>query len=201
MPRWFQILSGSFLSLGHWRVTSRSPGNRSRDFCRGDRDANVWQWVSACQPQRLGGYLVPSYRVSASRFWCAPIRCRVHPLLAALAMSSKYLLRAGPATRRSHILNPANFAAFAAWAWIPGAWLSPGQWGSESLAAPVVHRARGLVTQRIQRWDVSVAFLGTWAALLVITARSGFDYSAGVGSAIMVAADQQWRHPAVRPSS
>jgi Na+-translocating ferredoxin:NAD+ oxidoreductase RnfD subunit len=92
----------------------------------------------------------------------------VHPLLAALAMSSKYLLRAGEGAVRSHVFNPANLAAFAAWAWVPGAWLSPGQWGSQSLAA-LWFMALGLVvTRRAQRWDVSLAFLTSWGGLLAL---------------------------------
>ncbi len=116
-----------------------------------------WQW---------GGYLSAlvsslgiSILVRADSLW-------VHPLLACLAMSSKFVLRAGPPQARSHILNPANFAAFAAWAWMPGAWLSPGQWGSESLAALWFMALGGLVTQRVSRWDVSLSFLATWAVLL-----------------------------------
>jgi hypothetical protein len=39
----------------------------------------------------------------------------VHPLLACIAMSSKYLLRMGPAECRSHVFNPANLAALLAY--------------------------------------------------------------------------------------
>lgn len=184
--RWFQILFlASFLSLGALARDFALTGQQvALTFAAAIATQAVWQWGLGL-PNRKGwsGYLsaiVSSFGISilvrADSLW-------VHPLLAALAMSSKYLLRAGPATCRSHILNPANFAAFAAWAWIPGAWLSPGQWGSESLAALWFIALGGLVTQRIQRWDVSVAFLGTWAALLA-GRLLWLDYSAGVGSAM-----------------
>src|ERR1700678_4322392 len=90
----------------------------------------------------------------------------MHPLLAGVAMSRKYVLGAGPAASRSHILNPANLAAFAAAAGVGGSWLSPGQWGADSLTALWFLTLGGLVTNRIARWDVSVIFLLTWAALL-----------------------------------
>jgi Na+-translocating ferredoxin:NAD+ oxidoreductase RnfD subunit len=91
---------------------------------------------------------------------------RPFALLACLAMSSKYLIRMGPAGRKSHGLNPANFAAFVAWACLPGCWLSPGQWGSEGLLALWFIALGGLVTQHIQRRDVSMVFLSAWALLL-----------------------------------
>ena len=184
--RWFQILFlASFLCLGALaRDFALTWQQVTLTFAAALATQAAWQWGLGL-PNRKGwsGYLsaiVSSFGISilvrADSLW-------VHPLLAALAMSSKFVLRAGPAECRSHILNPANFAAFAAWAWIPGAWLSPGQWGSESLAALWFIALGGLVTQRIQRWDVSLAFLGTWAALLVGRVL-WLDYSASVGSAM-----------------
>lgn len=167
--RWFQILFLACLLLF---------GALAKDF------ALVWQQVALCaaaalitqaawlwglnlpDKRRASGYLsavVSTFGISilvrADSLW-------VHPLLASLAMSSKFVLRAGPSTCRSHILNPANAAAFAAWAWLPGAWLSPGQWGSDSLLALWFVALGGIVTQRIQRLDISLSFLGAWALLL-----------------------------------
>jgi enediyne biosynthesis protein E5 len=163
--RWFQIaFLGSLLVFGAW----------ARDFALTNAQVAltlstqaIWQHgLSLPTRNSWQGYLSPlvsslgiSILVRSENLW-------VHPILAVLAMSSKYLLRAGPANCRSHILNPANFAAFAAWAWMPGAWLSPGQWGSESLAALWFFALGGLVTQRISRWDVSLSFLASWAFLL-----------------------------------
>ncbi len=184
--RWFQILFlASFLCLGALARDFALTGQQvALTFVAAIVTQAAWQWGLGL-PNRKGwsGYLsaiVSSFGISilvrADSLW-------VHPLLAALAMSSKFLLRASPAQCRSHILNPANFAAFAAWAWLPGAWLSPGQWGSESMAALWFIALGGLVTQRIQRWDVSLAFLGTWAALLAGRVL-WLDYNAAVGSAM-----------------
>jgi enediyne biosynthesis protein E5 len=129
------------------------------------------------------GYLSPlvssfgiSILVRADSWW-------VHPLLACIAMSSKFLLRAGPVACKSHVFNPANLAAFLAWACIPGAWLSPGQWGTDALAALWFLALGGIVTQRIQRLDISLAFLGSWAGLLALR-LIWFGYDAPIASAM-----------------
>jgi hypothetical protein len=184
--RWFQIaFLASFLLLGAM----------ARDFALGWQQVALtfiaalatqaaWQWgLKLPNRKSWGGYLSAvisafgiSILVRADSLW-------VHPLLACIAMSSKYLLRAGPKTCRSHIANPANFAAFIAWAWLPGAWLSPGQWGAASLAALWFLALGGLVTQRISRWDISLTFVGAWAALLALRVI-WLDYSADVASAM-----------------
>jgi enediyne biosynthesis protein E5 len=167
--RWFQIaFLGSLLVFGAWaRDFALTNAQVALTFLAALSTQAIWQHgLSLPTRNSWQGYLSPlvsslgiSILVRSENLW-------VHPILAVLAMSSKYLLRAGPANCRSHILNPANFAAFAAWAWMPGAWLSPGQWGSESLAALWFFALGGLVTQRISRWDVSLSFLASWAFLL-----------------------------------
>ena len=127
----------------------------------------AWLWaLDLPGKSRWSGYL--SALVSSLGL-CILVRSETlwaHPLLAVLAMGSKFVLRAGPANCRSHVFNPVNLAAFVAWAWLPGAWLSPGQWGSSSLAALWFIGLGGLVTQRISRWDVSGVFLLAWGGLL-----------------------------------
>jgi enediyne biosynthesis protein E5 len=184
--RWFQILFlASFLLFGALaRDFALSAAQVALTFAAALGTQAAWQWGLKL-PYRAGwaAYLSPivssfgiSILVRADSLW-------VHPLLAALAMSSKFVLRAGPTTCRSHVFNPANLAAFAAWAWIPGAWLSPGQWGTQSLVALWFLALGGMVTRRIQRWDISFTFLGAWAALLA--ARLWwFDYSAPVALSI-----------------
>ncbi len=89
----------------------------------------------------------------------------VHPILASLAITSKFLFRFGKGAARGHILNPANLAAFSAMMWMPHAWLSPGQWGQETLAAMWMIALGATVCGRVQRWDVSLALLSTWLGL------------------------------------
>ena len=184
--RWFQIaFLASFLLLGALaRDFALTWQQVVLTFASALATQAAWQWgLKLPNRKGWGGYLSAiisafgiSILVRADSLW-------VHPLLACIAMSSKYLLRAGPNACRSHIANPANLAAFAAWAWIPGAWLSPGQWGSASLTALWFLALGGLVTRRIQRWDISVTFLGAWAALLAARVL-WLDYSAEVAWAM-----------------
>lgn len=167
--RWLQIaFLASFLVLGALaRDFAITPAQVALCFAAALLTQAAWQWgLVLPQRRRWGGYLsalVSSFGicilVRSSNLW-------VHPLLAAVAMSSKYLLRAGRGEVRSHVFNPANLAAFAAWAWLPGAWLSPGQWGAQTLAALWFIALGLVVTRQAGRWDVSLVFLGSWAALL-----------------------------------
>ena len=88
----------------------------------------------------------------------------VHPLIAALAISSKFVLRVD----ERHVFNPANLGAvLAAWV-LPGAWLSPGQWGQDVLMAGWFIALGLVVTRRSFRLDIGLCFLGFWAAALTL---------------------------------
>lgn len=127
----------------------------------------AWMWGLRLPARRsASGYLSALVSTLGISILVRSETAWAHPLLACIAMSSKFMLRAGPASCRSHVLNPANAAAFIAWVGLPGCWLSPGQWGSSSLAALWFVALGGVVTGRIQRWDVSLALLGSWATLL-----------------------------------
>lgn len=167
--RWLQIaFLLSFLLVGIWaRDFALRPGQVLWAVAGAVLTQAAWQWGLALPTRtQWGGYLSAlvtslglSILVRAQTDW-------VHPLLAVLAISSKYLIRMGPASCKSHVLNPANLAAFLAWACVPGAWLSPAQWGSDNLLALWFVALGALVTRSIQRWDVSLAFLLAWAGLL-----------------------------------
>lgn len=86
----------------------------------------------------------------------------VHPLAAGLAISAKFTLRVA----EKHLFNPANFGVIVSLIALPGAWVSPGQWGNDLAYALWFIALGGLVTQRARRWDVSWVFLGTWLGLV-----------------------------------
>ena len=184
--RWFQILFlSSFLALGALaRDFALTPLQVLLTFGCALLTQAGWQWgLDLPGKKKWGGYLSA---IISSFGICILVRSEnawVHPMLACVAMSSKYLIRGGPAACKSHLLNPANLAAFAAFAWMPGAWLSPGQWGSGNLAALWFLALGGLVTQRISRWDVSLSFLATWAALLALRLVA-LDYAWNPGAAM-----------------
>ncbi|EHR73632.1 Na+-transporting NADH:ubiquinone oxidoreductase, subunit NqrB [Burkholderiales bacterium JOSHI_001] len=169
--RWFQIgILGSLLLAGAlWRDFALLPAQVALTFAAAlATQAAALHALKRPERWRLSGYLSAwvsalgiSLLVRADSLW-------VHPLLAALAMASKFALRAGPPGCRSHVINPANGAAFAAALLLPGAWLSPGQWGSQALLALWVVSAGLFVTGAIARRETAAAFLLTWGALLAL---------------------------------
>ncbi len=88
----------------------------------------------------------------------------VHPLIAALAMSSKFLIR----IRGKHLYNPANFGVIVAITLLPGAWVSPGQWGNDLALAVWFLMLGTLVAQRARRLDISWIFLGAFLGLVAL---------------------------------
>lgn len=110
------------------------------------------------------GYLSPlisglglALLLRADNFW-------LHPLAALLAISAKFLLR----IRGKHLFNPANFGVGVALLVLPGAWVSPGQWGSELGIAVWLVALGGLVAQRARRDDAAWLFLVTFLGLTAI---------------------------------
>ena len=79
-----------------------------------------------------------------------------------LAIGSKYILR----WRSKHIFNPANFGLVVLSMLFAGAWISPGQWGTAPIFALFLLGMGGIVTGKAKRWDVSLALLGSYAALI-----------------------------------
>lgn len=84
-------------------------------------------------------------------------------LAGVLAVGSKYVLR----WRGKHIFNPANFGLVIVSLIFTSAWISPGQWGAAPVLALFLLGLGGIVTGKAKRWDVSLALLGSYAALLL----------------------------------
>jgi Na+-transporting NADH:ubiquinone oxidoreductase subunit NqrB len=91
-------------------------------------------------------------------------------LLAAVAafvtIASKFLLR----WNGKHVFNPTNFGLVAMMLLTYRVWVSPGQWGSAAFFAFLIACAGILVVRRAARSDVTLAFLGFYA--LLVLARS-----------------------------
>jgi hypothetical protein len=83
-------------------------------------------------------------------------------LAAFLTVSSKYIFRFG----RKHIFNPSAFGIIATIYFTKDAWLSPGQWGSNAVIFFFVVTLGTIVVTRVQKLDISLAFLLAFAALL-----------------------------------
>jgi Na+-transporting NADH:ubiquinone oxidoreductase subunit NqrB len=82
-------------------------------------------------------------------------------LAAVLAIASKFIFTNG----NKHWFNPANFGIITALVLTPDAWISPGQWGDDWWYLMLFAGFGGIVLKRVGRWDTSLAFLSTYAAL------------------------------------
>lgn len=89
-----------------------------------------------------------SMLVRADNLWA-------HPAAAAAGMASKFLVRLDG----KHVFNPGNLAAILALTVLPGAWVSPGQWGHDVALAAWVAALGATVSRRAERDDISWAFL------------------------------------------
>ncbi len=83
-------------------------------------------------------------------------------LAAVISILSKYIIR----INGKHIFNPSALGIVIAIIFTGNAWISPGQWGSGAVILFGVLSLGFIVTTRVQKLDVSLAFLGTFAALL-----------------------------------
>jgi hypothetical protein len=132
--------------------------------------ATQWVWLRATGLQERGmlSALITGYGLSllvrADNLW-------VHPLLAVIAISSKFVWRyefvpGRPAAGSAHRFNPANLGAIIAGYALPGAWLSPGQWGHSATLALGVMLLGAIVSSKARRADASWVFLLTYAGLV-----------------------------------
>jgi len=83
-------------------------------------------------------------------------------LAAFITVVSKYVLR----FNKKHIFNPSAFGIVATMFLTKDAWLSPGQWGSNAVIFFGVITFGTIVVTRVQKLDVSLAFLLTFIGLL-----------------------------------
>ena len=79
-----------------------------------------------------------------------------------LTVGSKYILR----FNKKHIFNPSAFGIVATLLLTKDAWLSPAQWGSNAVIFFFVVTLGTIVVTRVQKLDVSLAFLLTFVGLL-----------------------------------
>lgn len=81
---------------------------------------------------------------------------------ALVTVGSKYLFR----WNRKHIFNPSAAGIIAALLFTNDAWLSPGQWGSNAVIFFGAVTLGIIVVTRVQKLDISLAFLITYTGLL-----------------------------------
>jgi len=84
-------------------------------------------------------------------------------LAGVLAIGSKFAIR----WDGKHLFNPANFAIVVMALSLGGVWISPGQWGAAAWFAVMLAALGLIVTGKARRWDVSLAYLCSFAAILI----------------------------------
>jgi enediyne biosynthesis protein E5 len=77
------------------------------------------------------------------------------PVAAVFAIASKFVLR----VRGKHLFNPANFGVGVALLFLPGTWISPGQWGNDVALAGWLVALGATVTRSARRAEISWLFL------------------------------------------
>ena len=88
-------------------------------------------------------------------------------LAAAIAIASKFLIR----VNGKHVFNPANIAIVTLVLTSDRAWISTGQWGSTAIIALALACLGMLVLNRARRAETTIAFLATYAGLLMCRAH------------------------------
>jgi Na+-transporting NADH:ubiquinone oxidoreductase subunit NqrB len=83
-------------------------------------------------------------------------------LAAVVSIASKYLIR----WKGKHIFNPSALGIVVAIGITGDAWVSPGQWGSGMVLLSGILCLGCIVVTKVQKLDLSLAFLGTFTGLL-----------------------------------
>jgi Na+-transporting NADH:ubiquinone oxidoreductase subunit NqrB len=160
-PRLFQIAFQAVLLGVGVLVRDFALDPRQMAFAFAAGLATQWLWLKALKLEHKGvlSAVITCFGVSlllrADTLW-------VHPLAAAIAISSKFVLR----VNGKHVYNPANLGVIVALLLLPGTWVSPGQWGNDVALAGWFVALGGLVTQRARRWDIAWVFLAAWLTLV-----------------------------------
>jgi enediyne biosynthesis protein E5 len=161
-PRIFQILFlGILLAAGAWL----------RDFSLSTAQI-VLTFAAAIIVQHLSFGLRPdaphSYRSAVITALSLTLLLRadnlwVHPAAACAAILSKSIIR----PRGKHLFNPGTFGVMFAML-LPGAWISPGQWGQDVALAGWMIALGAFVAMRARRADISWSFLAFYVGALAL---------------------------------
>src|SRR5260370_15156929 len=162
-PRLFQIFAlGILLSAGaYFRDFSIRPAQVLLTFAAGlAMQRGCWR-LDPSKPR--------SYRSAIITCLSLTLLLRAdnlfaHPCAAAAAILSKSTFR----FEEKHFFNPGTFGVVFAIVFLPGTWVSPGQWGQDFAIAGWVVMLGILVTQRARRADISWTFLGFYLGALAI---------------------------------
>ena len=170
-PRYFQIIF-QLLFLGYGLLFLSWPAGWGHYFI----SVGGCLFFSWCFESFQQKKILPLYGFHGWRFWglsvlisaaslCLLLKTghwSVSLLAAFCTVASKYAIR----VRGRHIFNPSAFGIVAT-LWLTGnAWLSPAQWGTGAVIFFFVMTLGFIVVTRVQKLDVSLAFLLSFSALV-----------------------------------
>lgn len=121
----------------------------------GKKNIPFWHRYKAAVPSVLISSFGLTLLLKTNFLWVAV-------LAASISIASKFLIR----IKGKHIFNPSALGIVAAIFITGKAWFSPGQWGSSTVILFGVCCLGIIVTTKVQKLDTSLAFLGTFAALV-----------------------------------
>ena len=169
--RYFQIIFQSvFLSYGifflHWKhenwlyatyFTTSLTVQFVCEYFLGKQHIPFLQRIKNGIPSVLISSFGLSLLLKTNYWWVAAFA-------AGVSILSKYILR----INGKHIFNPSALGIAVAILLTGNAWISPGQWGSGVVILFGVCCLGFIVVSRVQKLDVTLAFLGTFAGLIFI---------------------------------
>ena len=97
----------------------------------------------------------------------------VHPVIASLAIASKFLIRPYGA----HLFNPANLGVVLGLSFFPQTWVTSGQWGSDLTTALWLIAAGFFVANNAKRLDITAYFLIFYASLFLLIRVIWYGYT------------------------
>jgi enediyne biosynthesis protein E5 len=162
-PRLFQIFSlGILLATGaYFRDFSIRPEQVLLTFAAGLlTQAACWRFAPS-KPRTLRSAIITCLSLT---LLLRADNLLAHPIAASAAISSKSIFR----FHGKHLFNPATFGIIFAIIFLPGTWVSPGQWGQDVAVAGWVVMLGMLVTNRARRGDISWTFLAFYLGALAL---------------------------------
>lgn len=167
--RYFQIIFQSiFLAYGifflhwhgeYWLYATYFGASLATQFVAeyllGKKESPFQKRIQAGLPSVIISSFGLSLLLKTNYWWVAV-------LAASVSILSKYLVR----IQGKHVFNPSALGIVVAVLFTGKAWISPGQWGSGVVILFGVVCLGFIITTKVQKLDVSIAFLGTFAALV-----------------------------------
>jgi enediyne biosynthesis protein E5 len=162
-PRLFQIFSlGILLAAGaYFRDFSIRPEQVVLTFAAGLLTQAACGRLTPSKPRTLRSAIITCLSLT---LLLRADNLLAHPIAAAFAISSKSLFR----FRGKHLFNPATFGIIFAIIFLPGTWISPGQWGQDVAVAGWVVMLGVLVTNRARRGDISWTFIAFYLGAIAL---------------------------------